>query len=373
MTRIVLVGAGHAHLEVARQAPRFEAAGAQLTLVDPGAFWYSGMATGMLAGMYDPKEDRLDARALIEARGGRFVKGKVASVNRHDRTVRLEDGRTLDYDLLSFNVGSEIRTDLGRETHVWPVKPIAGLCRLRERIEQWSAERPLRLLVVGGGPTGSEIAACLRALCEQNGLAAEVSLVAAGASLLESSPAGAGRRLKRELDRRGIRVYLGERVTGHGDGRATTDRGTSLPFDELVLATGLQAKALVTELGLPSDRKRGLRVNHCLQSAADERIFAAGDCADIEGENLPRLGVFGVMAAPVLVDNLIAAAGRQPLSSYDPQSRYLAILNMGDGHGLALWDRFWWFGKSAMWLKHRIDTRFLDAYRQCYQENGPSP
>jgi hypothetical protein len=77
--------------------------------------------------------------------------------------------------------------------------------------------------------------------------------------------------------------------------------------------------------------------------------------------------VFGVMAAPRLVDNLIAAAGGQPLSAYQPQSRYLAILNMGDGYGLALWDRFWWFGKSAMRLKHRIDTRFLERYRRCYE------
>lgn len=367
MIRVVLVGAGHAHLEVARQAPRFEAVGVELVLVDPGAFWYSGLATGMLAGMYTPEEDRVDPRALIEARGGQFVEGRVASVNRRDRLVCLEHGETIEYDFLSFNVGSEVRANFDQGAHVWPVKPIADLCRLRQRIERWSSDRAPRLVVAGGGPTGSEISACLRALCRRNGLAAEVSLVAGGDSLLEDFPAGAGRRLHRELERRGIRVCLEERVTGHDDGRARTDRGRELPFDELVVATGLQAKALVTELGLPAERKRGLRVNHCLQSVADERIFAVGDCADIGDEALPRLGVFGVMAAPILVDNLIAAAGGQPLSAYDPQPRYLAILNMGDGHGLALWDRFWWFGKSSMWLKDRIDTRFLDGYRRCYE------
>jgi len=367
MTRIVLVGAGHAHLEVARQASRFAAIGVELVLVDPGMFWYSGMATGMLAGMYEPEQDRLDPRALIEARGGRFVAGTVGTVNRHDRIVKLDDGRTIDYDYLSFNVGSEVRTDFGHDTHVWPVKPIADLCRLRRRIEDWSGKRPPRLVVAGGGPTGSEISACLRALCRRNGREAELSLIAGGDSLLGSVHTGAGRRLSRELDRRGIQVHLGERVIDYEDGRLMTDLGRELPFDELVVATGLQAKALITELGLPSDRERGLRVSHSLQSVGDKRIFAAGDCADIEHENLPRLGVFGVMAAPVLVDNLISIASGQALSAYKPQSRYLAILNMGDGHGLALWHRFWWFGKSAMWLKNRIDTRFLEGYRQCYE------
>jgi len=367
MIRIVLVGAGHAHLEVARQAPRFEAIGVELVLVDPGVFWYSGMATGMLAGMYAPAQDRLDPRALIEARGGRFVEGRVESVDRRDRIVRLEHGESLRYDYLSFNVGSEVTTPLSHEAPVWPVKPIPGLCRLREHIEQWSGEGRIRLVVAGGGPTGSEISACLRALCERRGLESDISLVAAGDSLMESAPAGAGRRLHRELARRGVSVHLGERVASHADGRVETESGMRLPFDALIMATGLQAKALVTELGLPCDRKRGLRVNHGLQSVGDERIFAVGDCADIEGENLPRLGVFGVMAAPVLVDNLIAAAGGQRLSSYDPQSRYLAILNMGDGYGLATWANLWWFGKSAMWLKNRIDTRFLEGYRRYYE------
>jgi NADH dehydrogenase FAD-containing subunit len=367
MIRIILVGAGHAHLEVAREAPRFNAIGVELVLVDPGSFWYSGMATGMLAGMYTPDQDRLDPRALMAARSGQFVEGKVVSVNRRDRIVTLKDGATMEYDFLSFNVGSEVATDLDDEAHVWTVKPIPDLYRLRERIERWKTDRPLRLVVAGGGPTGSEIAACLRALAQRNRINAEVSLVAASDSLLDGARSGAGRRLHRELERRGIRIRLGERVTGHDHGKITSDSGTELPFDELVLATGLQASALVTELGLPSDSRRGLKVNHCLQSVADERVFAAGDCADIEGEDLPRLGVFGVMAAPRLVDNLIAAAGGQPLSAYQPQSRYLAILNMGDGYGLALWDRFWWFGKSAMWLKHRIDTRFLERYRRCYE------
>lgn len=364
--RIVLIGAGHGHLEVARRAGSIERIGASLTLIDPGAFWYSGLATGMLAGMYPPATDRLDPRALIEASGGHFVQGRVVSIDRHDRAVVLSDGRRIYYDLLSLNVGSEVQTSFDSDAPLWPVKPIADLARLREHVERWPPDKELRLVVVGGGPTGSEIAACLRALCRRNQREGRVTLVTSGESLLDDAPWGARKRLRRELHRRGIEVRFGERATGHEGNLLRTDKGSKIPFDALVLATGLRTSRLITKLGLPYDESRGLRVTSCLQSVEDDRIFAVGDCADIEGERLPRLGVFGVKAAPILVSNLIAAAGSQPLSVYEPQSRYLAVLNMGDGYGLALRGRLWWFGKSSMRLKHRIDTRFLDDYRSCY-------
>lgn len=366
--RIVLIGAGHGHLEVARSASSIERIGASLTLIDPGVFWYSGLATGMLAGMYAPAVDQLDPRALIEASGGQFVEGRVVSINRRDRVVELSDGRKIQYDLLSLSVGSEVRSNLNSGAQVWPVKPIADLARLRQHVERWPSDKELRLVVVGGGPTGSEISACLRALCRRNQREGRVTLVTSDESLLDGAPSGAGRRLRRELQSRGIEVRFGERATGLESNLLSTDKGSKIPFDALILATGLSTNKLITQLGLPYDESRGLRVNRCLQSVEDDRIFAVGDCADIEGESLPRLGVFGVKASPILVRNLIAAAGNQPLRTYKPQSRYLAVLNMGDGYGLALWGRLWWFGKSSMKLKHRIDTRFLDEYRSCYNQ-----
>jgi len=68
---ILLLGAGHAHLEVARRGREFAAAGHSLTLIDQGTFWYSGMATGMLGGACGAEADRLDPAPLIRRAGGR--------------------------------------------------------------------------------------------------------------------------------------------------------------------------------------------------------------------------------------------------------------------------------------------------------------
>ena len=77
---VILVGAGHVHLYVAAHAEALVERGARVVLVDPGEFWYSGLATGMLGGMYAPAEDQVDPRALIEAHGGEFIRDRVETV-----------------------------------------------------------------------------------------------------------------------------------------------------------------------------------------------------------------------------------------------------------------------------------------------------
>jgi NADH dehydrogenase FAD-containing subunit len=107
-TTIMLAGAGHAHLFVASRAEELVALGASVVLIEPAEFWYSGLASGMLGGMYEPAEDRLDPRTLIEAHGGEFLRERVELVDTDARRVRLADGTELAYDLLSINVGSQV-------------------------------------------------------------------------------------------------------------------------------------------------------------------------------------------------------------------------------------------------------------------------
>jgi NADH dehydrogenase FAD-containing subunit len=107
----ILAGAGHAHLHVAARAESFVQHGARVVLIEPAEFWYSGLASGMLGGMYEPADDRLDPRTLIEAHGGEFVRGRVESIDTDARRLRLADGTELAYDLLSIDVGSRVNPD----------------------------------------------------------------------------------------------------------------------------------------------------------------------------------------------------------------------------------------------------------------------
>lgn len=367
---VVLVGAGHAHLEVARQAQRFRAQGLRLVLIDPGQFWYSGLATGMLGGMYTKADDQIDPQALINACGGEFLCASVTRVDIGTRTLTLSSGAEFNYDLVSFNVGSHIATPpwVISGPHVWPVKPLVCLWQLRQRLlECWAEGVRPRVIVVGGGPTGTEVAANLAGLSRRQGRALDITLITAAERLLPQLPLGLSQRLTALLQRHGIRIRFGNPVAAMTDREVYMDDGASMPYDELVLATGLRAHPMMGELGLPYESGSGLRVTPQLHSPQDSRVFAAGDCGAIAGLDLPKVGVYGVRAAPVLGHNLLARASGDPLKLYRPQRRYLSILNLSDGTGLASWGTLWWRGRFSLWLKDRIDRRFLEKYRAVYR------
>lgn len=371
--RIVLVGAGHAHLHVLKEHERFARAGAALTLVDDGDFWYSSMASGLLGGRYDAEEDRVDVAALARACGVEMVRDRAVGLDRDAATVTLEGGTSLPFDAVSFNVGSGVEPSFAVQNgpNVWYVKPIVNLLKLRDTLaEEWSTGRALHVVVIGGGPSGCEMGLAIDALARKRNGRVRITLVTADERLLMEEPTGAGRMLDRLLAEREVEVLKEQEVASVTSDRVRLASGEALPFDHVVIGTGLAAKPLVRTLGLPADHERGLTVTRALHSPEDERVFAAGDCADVEGRQLPRLGVFGVRAAPVLTHNLLARVTDGETRLYRPQPIWLAALNLGDGTGLGTYGPLWWRGRSALALKEGIDRRFMAGYRALYADEA---
>lgn len=365
---VILVGAGHAHLHIVSKASEYIALNARLILIDPGKFWYSGMATGLLGGRYSPEDDQVDPGALASKNGGEFIQDHVCAVDVNEREVTLGSGQKLRYDWLSLNVGSEVDvSDFGVPDdgpEVWPVKPIPPLYELRTTLEKAmrDTKRMPQVVVVGGGPTGSELAANLAGLAQRHDIRPKVLLVSSSPRLLPDAPAGASHAMSRVLEEYPVEVRTNTQVVSIGNKAVELDNGNHIDCDHVLVAIGLKAKQLTRELGL-SASESGLRVNVHMHSVDDPRVYAAGDCADFSQRELPKLGVFGVKAAQVIHDNLIASIKGEPLKIYKPQQVWLAILNLGNGRGLLTWSRFWWLGRSSYWLKDWIDRRFMARYQ----------
>ncbi|MEP5518218.1 MAG: hypothetical protein ABJP87_25075, partial [Bauldia litoralis] len=106
-----------------------------------------------------------------------------------------------------------------------------------------------------------------------------------------------------------------------------------------------------------------LHVDPWLRSTGDPAIFAAGDCIAFDGAPLPRVGVYAVRQAPVILHNMLASLEGTPLMRFEPQKHFLTIMNLGDDTGLALRAGLHWRGRLAWRLKDAIDRRFLASHR----------
>jgi len=362
---IVLIGAGHAHLHVLKNAELFHRLGIRLVLIAPACFDYSGLATGVLSGALPPGENTLDIAQLAAAHRVAHHVTEARDIDFKENFVRLADGAPVPFDLLSLNVGSVVAdpSDLAALPGVVTVKPLSQLADLRRQIETAASAGDAcpAIVVAGSGPSAFEIAAGIAGLSERRGIAPLITVVGPVTDA-DWAPRGALDAVTRRLARRGVRFFEG-RVTGRTAVSCQLATGEQLPCDILVLATGLRGGSLAAACGLPVDGHGRLRVTNHLCSVAAENVFASGDCSVIVGDERPALGVFGVRAGPVLVHNLCAAAQGNMLSPYRPQSRWLSVLDLGDRTGLALYGDVWWLGRPQLWLKRWLDRRFLERHR----------
>src|SRR5262245_2233010 len=107
---LVLVGGGHSHALVVKALAEQPEPGVVLSVVSPQTHTtYSGMVPGVIGGRYALHEAQIDIARLTARAGGTFVAASAAGVDAPRRSLRLSDGRTLSYDLLSFDIGAQAK------------------------------------------------------------------------------------------------------------------------------------------------------------------------------------------------------------------------------------------------------------------------
>lgn len=371
---LVLVGGGHAHVQVLTMLAMRAPPDVRLTLVsDSSHAYYSGMFPGLIAGLYRPDEVRMELRPLARWAGARFVRARVVDVDPEAREVRCEGHPPLRFDLASINVGSTTRgTEIpGAREYAVPTRPIADLYARVVAFEADHAGPGPRVVVVGGGAAGVELAFTLRARLLPRHPGTAVTLVDGRASPLEERGPWLSGVVRRELERRGIAILTGRRATRVAPGSLHLETGARVPFDLLVFATGGAAPAFLAESALATDADGFLQVDACLQTRTSPRVLGAGDCIAFAEGTLPKAGVYAVRQGPVLAENLLRLLdGRRP-RPYRPQAGFLALLSTGDRAAIASWRGLVGAGGWAWSLKDWIDRRFMRRFDVAHM--GPSP
>jgi selenide,water dikinase len=156
-------------------------------------------------------------------------------------------------------------------------------------------------------------------------------------------------RVRRALERFSISLRLGA-APGAG-------------FDETFRVTGASALPMLRDCGLQTDARGFVLVDPALRSVSHPDVFAAGDCASLQGRPLPKSGVYAVRQAPVLAQNLKRVVRGMPMLDYAPQRESLALLSCGDRYAIASRGAWTAEGRWVWWWKDWLDRRWIAKFR----------
>jgi len=302
--RIVIVGAGFGGLSAAHA---LGGADADVTVIDRRNYHlFQPLLYQVATAGLSPAQIASPIRAILRrAANVRVVLGKVTGIDKERRVVQVDD-REIPYDQLVLATGSR-HAYFGHDEweRVAPgLKKIDDATAIRRRIltafenaesaeTQEARKRFLTFVVIGGGPTGVEMAGAIAELAHValrhdfrtiDPREARVMLVEAGARVLAAFPAALSNAAQTALQRLHVEVRLGAPVL-NCDESGVTIGGKHLPAATIVWAAGVAASAAAHWLGVEKDRIGRVPVGPDLTVPGHPEIFVIGDTASAAGKD----------------------------------------------------------------------------------------
>ncbi len=353
--RVIVVGAGFAGLNVVK---RLKGAPLDVLLIDQHAHHtFQPLLYQVASGQLEAGDVAQQVRTVLRGQANvRFRTGIVTGVDWDARLLELADGDQLPFDELVLAPGA-IYADFGvpgvRE-HAHFLKSLSEAVNLRSHVLRRFEEADrdpaaidrgaLTFAIVGGGPTGVEMAGALSELIGRSLPAdyphldlsrARVVLIEMTDALLPPFSPGSQRHARRVLERRGVEVRTGTTV------EEVTERGVRivgeglLPAATVVWAAGVQAHPLAAALGVETTRGGRIVVEEDLSLPGRPFAWAAGDVAaskDVDGTLHPQLAPVAIQHGQRIAANLRlrqAGRGTEPFRYVDKGTMAIVGRNAG--------------------------------------------
>ena len=336
--RVVIVGAGFGGLVAARALARYPV---RITLIDRQNFHtFQPLLYQVATAGLSPGEIAAPIRWILRNR--RNVEVLMAEVQDFDlarKVVKLPDGE-ISYDYLVVASGAS-HAYFGHdewEPFAPGLKTIEDALEIRRRVllafelaeRQANSEHEhvqLNFVVVGGGPTGVELAGTLaeiarRALTNEfrtiDPRKTRIVLLEGGPRILPAYPEDLSRSAQEQLKRLGVEVHTSAMVTNVTPG--TVHMGeTQLPAAVILWAAGVAASPLGKKLGAPVDRAGRVAVNPDLSLPGHPEVFVIGDLATLKDENgkpLPGIAPVAMQEGKATAHNIGAEMRGEPRKNF---------------------------------------------------------
>ncbi|HEV7176825.1 MAG TPA: NAD(P)/FAD-dependent oxidoreductase [Solirubrobacteraceae bacterium] len=361
---VVIVGGGFAGLGCAQRLADQD--DVRVTLIDRNNYHQFQpllyqVATSQLA----PSDIAHSLRSVFADQKNVDVKlAEISAVDPATRTVTSTDGGRWDGDVLVLAAGSQPNFfgTPGAAESAFPLYSLDDATRLRSRIlgifEQ--ADRDPKLIergalnfvIVGGGPTGVEVAGAIADMVsvtlpatyeDLDASAAQIHLLDYGDALLKPFSDQAHGYVAKVLEEKGVKIHLGTGVKEVGTGHALLSDGRTIATRCVIWGGGIKAAAVAADGGLAQGRGGRVDVSGDLTLAGHEGVYVIGDIANIPEAGagaLPQLGSVALQSGHWAADNILAdfeGKPRKPFVYHDKGimamiGRGAAIAEVGKRH-----------------------------------------
>jgi NADH dehydrogenase len=309
---VVIVGAGFGGLAAARALRR---APVDVTIVDRrNHHLFQPLLYQVATAGLSPADIAAPIRSIVRRQPNASVRlGEVVGVDTVKQRVRLADGALLPYDHLVLATGAR-HSYFGRDDwaeHAPGIKSIEDATAVRRKVllaleraeSETDPERRKALLtfvVIGGGPTGVEMAGAVAELAHRSVSkdfrsitphCSSIILVEGGPRLLPTFPESLSAKAQRAIKQLGVELRLGARVTNVARDHVELG-GESIPAYTAIWAAGVEASPAAEWLNAESDKAGRVIVGADLRVPGRRSVFAVGDtasCPGPDGQMLPGI------------------------------------------------------------------------------------
>ena len=367
---VVVVGAGFGGLNTVRA---LKSSNVRVTVIDRrNHHLFQPLLYQVATAALSPADIAYPIRSILRAqKNATVLLAEAVSVDRSAREVVLSDGRLgFDYLVLANGVRHAYFGHDAWETSAPGLKSLEDALEIRRRIllAFERAERELDVarrralltfVIVGGGPTGVELAGAIAEISRHvlvrdfrsiDPREANVQVLEAGPRILPTFPPDLAVKAKRALERLGVQVRTGCPVSDVREGSVESG-GSDIPAATVLWAAGVRASPLPSSLGVAQDNAGRLLVEPDLSIPGDRRIFAIGDLAAFlhqTGMPLPGVAPVAIQQGRHVAENVERDLAGRPRKQFRYRDRgSLAVI--GRARAVADFGRLR-FGGFLAWL-----------------------
>jgi NADH dehydrogenase FAD-containing subunit len=344
--RLLLWGAGPAHLRFLRSLQKSPIAHAEITLLTQHTQVFSPrLLARFMANECAISQCLTDIEPLVQGNGVRWAGRQGRAMDAASRTVLLDDRQVMEYDVLSINIGAQPHREAveraipGAREHGLFVPPIESFVSMWPKVCDMGRSRALRVAVVGHCTMGFELALAVR----QRMPTAAVTWVPA--------PQEAARSYPDTLHQRMLAVLRTQRVTVLYEPVAALERndvvlasGARLACDVPLLVLSQSTPAWLHDTGLADSAQGSLSLDQHLLTDAYERSTSQPEVFFVQQDS------------KVLAPNLHASMNAEPDRLRPLQAPSSYFLYAGAQHALMSWRGHCIQGRGVGWLKQYLQT-----------------